>query len=78
MNLQIRDPDVRKKAEKLALLRKTTLTDAVREALDFRLESLPKRPLIDVVDEAHARLMALSKGPGRKMTKDEIDAMWGQ
>lgn len=78
MNLQIRDPDVRKKAENLARLRKTTLTDAVREALDFRLKSLPKRPLIDVVDEAHARLMALSNGPGHEMSKAEIDAMWGQ
>lgn len=78
MNLQIRDPEVRMKAERLARLRKTTLTDAVRDALDFRLDHLPKRPLYEVVDELHAELMALSTGPGHTMTKEEIDDMWGQ
>lgn len=78
VNLQIRDPDVRSKAEKLARLRKTTLTDAVRDALDFRLEHLPKRPLREVAVELHEELLALSKGPGRAMTKEEIDGMWGQ
>ena len=78
MNLQIRDPEVRLKAERLARLRKTTLTDAVREALDFRLDNLPKRPLHEIVEELHAELLALSTGPGHVMTKEEIDEMWGQ
>lgn len=78
MNLQIRDPEVRSKAEKLARLRKTTLTDAVREALDFRLKHLPKRPLVEVAAEIRAELKALSRGPGHIMTKEEIDDMWGQ
>jgi hypothetical protein len=37
-----------------------------------------KRPIAEVAKELHAELMALSKGPGHTMTKDEIDDMWGQ
>ena len=78
MNLQIRDPEVRKKAERLAKLQNVTLTKAVGDALDFRIKHLPKRPLREIAEELHAEMKALSKGEGHIMTKDEIDAMWGQ
>lgn len=78
MNLQIRDPEVRKKAEKLARLRNTNLTEAVHDALEYRLNSLPRRSVSEVAAEIRAELKALSPGPGHEMTKEEIDAMWGQ
>ncbi len=80
MNLQIRDPEVRRKAEKLARLRNTTLTRAVSDALDasLKLEQRDRRPLFEVAKKLNAEMRALSRGAGHVMTKEEIDDMWGQ
>ena len=79
MNLQIRDPEVRKKAERLAKLQNVTLTKAVGDALDETLGRIEKkRPLREIAAEIRAELASLSRGPGHIMTKDEIDDMWGQ
>jgi antitoxin VapB len=84
MNLQIRDPRAREKAEKLARLEKTTMSEAVINALDFRLKHVdqakipPRRPLMEVAREIQQDLRAMAKGPPRPMSKEEIDAMWGQ
>jgi hypothetical protein len=79
MNLQIRDPMVRRKAEELARLQGTTMTKAVGDAVAEKLSRM--RGQVSVSEAAHRariRLNALSRGPGHDMTKDEIDAMWGQ
>jgi antitoxin VapB len=78
MNLQIRDPRARDMARKLAVMNDCTMTEAVVDALDFRIKSVKqKRPLAEVAAELAAELRALSTGPGHTMTKDEIDEMWG-
>jgi antitoxin VapB len=82
MNLQIRDPRAREKAEKLARLQNTTMSEAVIDALDFRLKHVEKaehrRSAMDVAAEIRASLLAKSKGLGPLMTKEDMDAMWGQ
>jgi antitoxin VapB len=83
MNLQIHDPRAKELAEKLARLRDVSVDDAVIEALEKRLEetaspgaavdaALPER-----LRQIARNLRSKSKGVGRDMTKDEIDAMWG-
>ena len=77
MNLQIRDPLVRAKAEKLARIEKTTMTKAVHDALDFKLEHIqPKRSVSEIAAEIRARVAKIAKPGGHRMTKDEIDDMW--
>lgn len=78
MNLQIRDPRARELARKLAERRRTSMTEAVIDALEAQLaEERRRSPLAERLD-AIARDLAASAGPGgRAMTKDEIDAMWG-
>jgi antitoxin VapB len=85
MTLQIHDPRAEEMAERLARLRDVSVDDAVVDALEKRLEQASEverakqvRPLAEIAGEFGDRLRALSKGPGRVMTKDEIDAMWGQ
>lgn len=78
MNLQIRDPRAHELAQELARKRKTSLTEAVIEALQAELQReneripLAKR-LAVIVDHLHAQ----AQPGGHDMTKDEIDAMWG-
>jgi antitoxin VapB len=78
MNLQIRDPRARELAKRIALRRHISMTEAVVEALEAEYrrvsaqESLAER-LGAIADE----LASLAKLGGRKITKDEVDAMWG-
>jgi hypothetical protein len=79
MNLQIRDPLVRRNAEELARLQGTTMTKAVGDAVAEKLMRMQGRVSVsEAAHRARTRLNALSGGPGHEMTKDEIDAMWGQ
>jgi len=82
MTLQIHDPRAHELAEKLARLRDVSLDDAVIEALERRLSEEQTddkgASVMEAARQARERLQALSKGPGREMTKDEIDDMWGQ
>ena len=77
MNLQIRDPLVRKKAERLARIEGTSMTKAVHDALDFKLKHVePKQSLAEFAAQLGAELRAMGKPGGHMMTKDEIDDMW--
>ena len=82
MNLQIRDPRAREKAEKLARLQNTSMSEAVIDAPDFRLKHVekaePKLSVKDAVRQLQRELRAKSKGLGPLMTKEDMDAMWGQ
>ncbi|MBV8962849.1 MAG: type II toxin-antitoxin system VapB family antitoxin [Hyphomicrobiales bacterium] len=78
MPLQIRDERARNLARKLAAKRKVTMTDAVIMALEAELrraneeEPLARR-IARIADD-----LARHAGPNRrKMSKAEIDAMWG-
>ncbi len=79
MNLQIRDPKAHALARELAKRRKVSMTEAVISALEAELRrDAGRTPLAERAKTIADELRALSKGEGRDMTKDEIDAMWGQ
>ena len=77
MNLQIRDKRAHELARRLAERDKTTMTEAVISALENELERREGVPLASQFEELAQRLREMSPGPGRVMTKDEIDQMWG-
>ena len=79
MGLSIRDPKVGELARELAELRKTNMTEAIAHALRSELKrERDKRPLGERLEEL-ARRLAAEAGPNpREVTKDDIDAMWGQ
>jgi antitoxin VapB len=78
MTLQIRDERARQLAQKLARMRKVTMTEAVIQALEAELRrDAEKQPLADRIAGIAASLAA-EAGPNRRtMSKEEIDAMWG-
>ena len=77
MNLQIRDPQARKLAERLARVENKTMSKAVVDALDFKLKHVePKRSVAEIAAEIRAEFAAMGKPGGHLMTKDEIDDMW--
>jgi antitoxin VapB len=79
MNLQIRDPRARDMASRLARIEKTTMSQAVVDALNDKLKRLQDKPSIsEIVADSRARLAAIAKPGGHMMTKEEIDDMWGQ
>jgi antitoxin VapB len=76
--LSIRDPRASALAKELASKRKTTMTDAIVTALENELRrECDKIPLVERVDAITRRLASQAGPNGRKMTKDEIDDMWG-
>jgi antitoxin VapB len=78
MNLQIRDPRAHQLASQLAAQRRTSLTDAVITALEAELSRTGSQaPLAERLEAIADALRAKSRGTGREMTKDEVDAMWG-
>jgi antitoxin VapB len=79
MGISIRDPEAGRLARELAALRKTTMTEAIVQALRSELKrERDKRPLRERLAELAARARA-SAGPNpREVTKEDIDAMWGQ
>ena len=75
--LTIRDPRAAVLAKRLALARKTTMTQAVVTALerDLQREATPLAARLETL----ARKATAMAGPhARAMTKDEIDALSGQ
>lgn len=79
MPLNIRDPRAAELARELAGRRGTTMTEAIVFALKSEIareEALPSLP--DRLKSISDGLLAQAKGPRRKMTKSEIDAMWGE
>lgn len=79
MGLSIRDPEVGLLARKLAGLRKTNMTEAIAHALREELKrEHGKRPLAERLEELADETLAMAKPGGHVMTKDEIDALWGQ
>lgn len=78
MNLQIRDPRARQMARQLARLNGGNMTEAVIDALDFRLKHMAdKRPLEELAAALSHDLRQRAKTAGRDIAKDEIDQLWG-
>ena len=79
MGISIRDPEVGELARELARLRKTNMTEAIGHALRSELKrERDKRPLRERLAEIAERAR-VSAGPNpREVTKEDIDAMWGQ
>ena len=79
MGISIRDPEVGKLARELAALRKTNMTEAIVHALRSELKrEQDKRPLADRLHELAQKLKAEAGPNPREVTKQDIDAMWGQ
>ena len=79
MGISIRDREVGELARELARLRKTNMTEAIAHALRTELgRERDKRPLADRLAELAAELKAEAGPNPREVTKDDIDAMWGQ
>jgi len=79
MSISIRDREVGELARELARLRKTNMTEAIAHALRTELErERDKRSLADRLAELAAELKAEAGPNPREVTKEDIDAMWGQ
>jgi antitoxin VapB len=79
VSLSIRDPRVRELARDLAVRRKSTMTEAIIFALEGELaREREERPLRDRLAEIAEKAKAMARPGGREMTKDDIDALWGQ
>jgi antitoxin VapB len=79
MGISIRDPEVGELARTLARLRKTNMTEAIAYALKAELKrERDKRPLVERLAALADETLALGKPGGHVMTKEEIDALWGQ
>jgi antitoxin VapB len=79
MGISIRDREVGELARELARLRKTNMTEAIAHALRTELErERDKRPLADRLAELAAELKAEAGPNAREVTKEDIDAIWGQ
>jgi antitoxin VapB len=79
MGISIRDREVGELARELARLRKTNMTEAIAHALRSELKrERDKRPLADRLAELAAELKAEAGPNPREVTKEDIDAMWGQ
>jgi antitoxin VapB len=79
MGISIRDPEVGELARELADLRKTNMTEAIAHALRSELKrERDKRPLADRLADLAEALRAEAGPNPREVTKEDIDAMWGQ
>ncbi len=79
MGISIRDPEVGALARELARLRKTNMTEAIAHALKAELKrERDRRPLEERLGELADQLLAEAGSNGHVMTKEEIDALWGQ
>lgn len=78
MPLNIRDPRAHELAKRLAVKRKTTITQVIVTALENELHrEREAQPLRDRLDGIARQLRSERGSSGRDMTKDEIDDMWG-
>jgi antitoxin VapB len=79
MGISIRDPKVGELARELARLRKTNMTEAIAFALRSELKrERDKRPLEERLEELAEKLKAEAGPNPRDVTKEDIDALWGQ
>jgi antitoxin VapB len=79
MGISIRDPEVGELARELANLRNTNMTEAIAHALRSELKrERDKRPLRERLEGLAARARAEAGPNPREVTKEDIDAMWGQ
>ena len=79
MGISIRDPRVDELARELAKLRNTNMTEAIGHALHAEIARERAKPSLEERLEALAReTMAMAKPGGRDVSKEEIDALWGQ
>lgn len=78
MPLNIRDPRAQKLAQALARRRGTTMTAVIIEALEKETSrEAEKSPLALRLKSLAATREELKKPGGRRVTKAEIDALWG-
>ena len=78
MGISIRDPEAGRLARELAALRKTTMTEAIVQALRAELKrERDKRPLAERLEELAQETMAMAGPNPRDVTKEEIDELWG-
>jgi antitoxin VapB len=79
MPLNIRDPRAAILARDLARRRGTTMTDAIITALENDIaRERASTPLPSRLAAIADALAAQSRPGGRRMTRTEIDALWGQ
>jgi len=75
----IRDPRAAQLARELAARRQTTMTAAVIGALESELRrEKEKRTLAQRLHDITRRAAEMAGPNRRELTKDEIDALWGQ
>lgn len=75
--LNIRNPEARELARRLAALRKVSITEAVVDALAAELRrEQAKVPLAERLKALSDRALAQAGPGGRAMSEDERDAMW--
>jgi antitoxin VapB len=78
MPLNIRDPRASELARDLAARRGTSMTRAIIGALENELtREKTKLPLAQRVRQISSELMSGAAGKRRRLSKAEIDAMWG-
>lgn len=79
MPLNIRDPRAARLARDLARRRSTTMTQAIISALEAEIErEREARPLAERLLAIADDLQAKARPGGRRMSRDEIDDLWGQ
>lgn len=79
MPLNIRDPRAASLARDLAARRGSTMTEAIITALEAEIaRDRQTRPLSDRLMSIAEDLQAKATSSGRHVSRDEIDAFWGQ
>ncbi len=79
MPLNIRDPRASELARDLAGRRGTNMTEAIIAALENELtRDRAELPLAQRVRQISGALLANTTGKRRRLSKAEIDEMWGQ
>ena len=77
--LSILDPRAALLAKKLAKKRKTTMTNVIIEALENELrKERDKEPLVDRLAKLAEKATSMAGPNQSEITKEEIDALWGQ
>jgi antitoxin VapB len=75
--LNIRNPQARELARRLASLRNVSITDAVVGALEADIKRLQAQiPLATRLEALADRALAKAAAGGRSVSEDERDAMW--
>jgi antitoxin VapB len=79
MSLSIRDPRAAHLARDLAARRGTSMTQAIITALEAEIaRERATTPLATRLGGIAERLAQQARPGGRRMTRAEIDALWGQ